>query len=74
MSKEKVKIEGVMLKCDRCGEYYEADEGPTIIPGDLTGTEVEEQALEEGWMKVGDKHCCPECAKSKEVAKHIKLY
>lgn len=46
--KEKVKIEGVALKCDKCGEYYEADEGPTVIPDDLTGAEIEELALEDG--------------------------
>ena len=62
--KERVKIEGVMLKCDKCGEYYESGEGPTIIPCDIMGIEVEAQALEDGWVKVGDKHFCPDCYKN----------
>lgn len=59
--KEKVKIEGVALKCDKCGEYYEANEGPTVIPDDLTGAEVEQLAIDDGWFKEGDKHYCPSC-------------
>ena len=61
--KEKVKIEGIAIKCDKCGEYYEADEGPTVIPDDILGTEVEQLALDDDWVKVGDNHYCPDCAK-----------
>lgn len=33
---------GTKLKCDKCGEYYEGDEGGTFIPDDTASDEVEE--------------------------------
>ena len=68
MSKE--KIEAYLIKCDKCGEYY--DDGVMFESTDKDF--FEERMVEDGWQIDGDKHYCPECAKPKEVAKHIKLY
>lgn len=75
MSKEKVKIEGIAIKCDKCGCYYETG-GEGIFYADYydaNGEQIEEEALEDGWTKEGDKHYCPECSIAKETTKHIKL-
>ena len=65
MSKEKVKIEGIAIKCDRCGDYYETG-GEGIFYSDHydpKGDQIEQEALEDGWVKIGDKHYCPNCHK-----------
>ena len=64
MSKHRVIVTGTQLKCDKCGEYYEGDEGGTFIPDDTTGDEIEECALEDGWVEKSGKHYCPTCALS----------
>ena len=62
MSKEKIIVTGTKLKCDKCGEYYcDEDNGGTIIPDDTTGDEIEELALEDGWVEKNGKHYCPKC-------------
>lgn len=61
--KEKVKIEGIAIKCDKCGDYYDWGDGRAIIPDDLDGEQIEEFALEDGWVVDGDKHYCPDCVK-----------
>ena len=61
MSKHRVIVTGTQLKCDKCGEYYEGDEGGTFIPDDTTGDEIEELALEDGWVEKNGKHYCPKC-------------
>lgn len=64
MSKERVKVEGIAIKCDKCGDYYEFGEGSIFYTDDYDskGEQIEADALEEGWVKVGDKHYCPKCA------------
>lgn len=61
MSKEKVIIPSTKLKCDKCGKYFDDSEGGMCIPYDIDGLEIEECALDEGWVKDGDKHYCPDC-------------
>ena len=36
-------------------------EGGMCIPYDTDGSEIEECALEEGWIEKDGKHYCPEC-------------
>lgn len=63
-----------MLKCDGCGDYYDGlGDGGSISIDDDTGSFIEESALDEGWVKVGEKHYCPCCHIAKEATKHIKL-
>ena len=61
MSKEKVIIPSTKLKCDKCGEYFDDGEGGMCIPYDTDGSEIEECALEEGWIEKDGKHYCPKC-------------
>lgn len=63
MSKEKVIIPSTKLKCDKCGEYFDDGEGGMCIPYDTDGSEIEECALEDGWVEKDGKHYCPKCKK-----------
>jgi len=68
--KKKIKVEGIAIKCDGCNNYYETG-GEGIFYQDYldkNGDQIEREALEEGWVKDGDKHYCPDCQKKhKEV-------
>ena len=61
MSKVKIIVSGTKLKCDKCGEYYETDEGGNFVPGDTTGDDIEDCAFDEGWVERNGKHYCPNC-------------
>ena len=71
MSKEKLQVEGIAIKCDRCSNYYEVCGEGTFYPDyyDPKGDQIEKEALEEGWVRIGDKHYCPECAPEMRVLK-----
>lgn len=71
MSKETLTVQGIAIKCDKCGEYYETGGEGTFYPDyyDPKGDQIEKEALEEGWVKIGDKHYCPECAPKMKVIK-----
>lgn len=71
MSKETITVQGIAIKCDKCGEYYETVGEGIFYPDfcDPKGDQNEEEALEEGWVKIGDKHYCPECAPKMKIIK-----
>ena len=75
MSKERVKIEGIAIKCDKCGCCFETGGEGIFYPDyyDANGEQIGEEALEDGWVKEGDKHYCPECNPTRKATKHIKL-
>ena len=66
-----VTLTGTILSCDKCGIEFELGEGPCICPDDTDGSQVEQLALEDDWVKDGDKIYCSECAP--KIKKTIKL-
>lgn len=46
------------IKCDRCRENYEDEEGHTVF---FDKGDAEEGASESDWYCDGDKHYCPNC-------------
>lgn len=57
----KVKVETYKLVCDSCGETFEDGNGFTCYTDDPDGSLIWGDASASDWLKVGDKHYCPDC-------------
>lgn len=57
----KVQVTAMKLVCDCCGETYEDNNGWTCIVGDVDGSDIEQEALNDDWLELGGKHYCPKC-------------
>lgn len=65
----KIEVTAYVFKCDRCGNNYDDGDGGVLIEDGYEEI-IEEEMLEYGWKKDGDKHYCPKCvAKMKKQVK-----
>ncbi len=46
-----------MVFCDRCGKYFQNDNGVCAYPD----SDIEVEALESEWREINGKHYCPDC-------------
>ena len=64
--KQEITIKGMSIKCDCCGQFVELSNESPFFDGDTDGSEAEQEAIDDGWLKIGDRHYCPSCWKRGE--------
>lgn len=57
----KQEVKSIMIICDSCGEHYHDGNDHCCYIDDPNGEQIEQEALEDCWIRLGDKHYCPEC-------------
>lgn len=57
----KVPVKAMKIICDVCGQTYENYNGWTCIVGDDDGSDIRNDAIDNGWLCIGDKDYCPKC-------------
>jgi len=58
----------VALECDGCGREYEHG----IARGCVSAGNLDQWAHDEGWLRRGDRHYCPECRRllTRQIGPH----
>ena len=64
--KKEITIKGMSVKCDCCGQFVELSNESPFFDGDTDGSQAEQEAIDDGWLKIGNRHYCPDCWKRGE--------
>lgn len=66
----KEQVIGTRIICDGCGCEFESSEGFVCFANDPYGDHIEQEAENEEWKIIGEKHYCPNCY-SRDENDHI---
>ena len=57
----KRETKSIVIECDSCGEHFVNGEGFVCYSDDPDGDLIKTEAIDGGWMEIGDKHYCDKC-------------